>query len=165
VIARRASFYTLHCSAILSLTACASAGVEETSTAFESVELTRTACLGTCPNYSVTVLNDGSVSFEGRSGVEAPGLSRAQLSASRLRKLSSAVLASRHLFEAPENIECHILSLDAPETTIRVVVGGQEHELSADFSCSGSAVDQFHSLAETIDRIAVTHRWIGGARN
>src|ERR1700677_2461142 len=44
-----------------------------------SITLDRTGCLGFCPWYSVTILNDGSVRYEGKAYVHVEGVRRTKI--------------------------------------------------------------------------------------
>jgi hypothetical protein len=57
------------------LCGCASSAQTPAKTNTEPVEITlqRTACFGTCPDYSVTLRDDGTVVYAGRQYVKTPG--------------------------------------------------------------------------------------------
>ena len=52
-----------------------------------SIALERTSCLGSCPDYTVTIYGDGSVRYEGRAYVQIRGLRTRTIPVSAVRKL------------------------------------------------------------------------------
>src|SRR5437899_13008981 len=52
-----------------------------------SIALERVGCLGSCPDYKVTILANGSVEYEGRAYVRSKGIRRKTISVSAVQTL------------------------------------------------------------------------------
>src|SRR6266576_3432073 len=53
------------------------------------ITLERTVCFGTCPNYQLTILSDGSVTFEGKRFTKTSGIAKGKISVADFRSLVS----------------------------------------------------------------------------
>lgn len=54
------------------------------------ITIKRSICYGSCPDYTVTIAADGTVTFEGREFVRTKGIAKATISRENLRKLIAA---------------------------------------------------------------------------
>jgi hypothetical protein len=51
------------------------------------ITLKRTECFGTCPNYTLTISGDGTVTFEGRQFVKKTGIFKSSISIKKVQQL------------------------------------------------------------------------------
>ncbi len=58
------------------------------------IRLIRTHCFGFCPDYSVEILGDGSVIYEGHSSVKIKGEQRGRVSISSVRQLANLFVSA-----------------------------------------------------------------------
>jgi hypothetical protein len=64
------------------------------------IELTTTACLGTCPVYRISILRTGKLLYSGDSCVAVAGWRSAQLTKREMNRINDA-LAELHVFASP----------------------------------------------------------------
>jgi Domain of unknown function (DUF6438) len=116
------------------------------------ISLARYGCLGTCPDYTVTVYDDDMVKFEGRHYSSPAGTHTSSLSGGSYRRLLQDVEAMNiwALAENPDQSEgaCQELVTDYPGVEIHVVASGRTRSVSHYYGCTGLAVEP------NIDRIA-----------
>jgi len=122
------------------------------------VRLSRTACFGTCPVYTVTVHPDGTVIFEGGRFVKAKGRHRAHLSRAKLAALRRAI---RHAgFFALHDDYTRRMRTDAPSATLTVRLGHRRKTVDHYYGDT-TAPKALTALEDAVDRIVDTARWIG----
>ena len=140
------------------------------------LELTfsRSACLGMCPVYTVTVHRDGTVDWTGVENVAVSGKARGRLERNGGAQLAVALDAA-HFFERrhdgsmpPPPCDSHhgtVLCLtsisvcsDTSHFTIRAVRDGKPHEID-DAGCG--ADDELRQLEHLLGEIVGTAAWIG----
>lgn len=119
------------------------------------VSLTRTACFGTCPVYSVAVASDGRVTWEGERHVAAEGRRTAQVSRAEVGRLRATILRSG-FYRLPREIGQ--VGTDLPSQTITVTIDGRSHNVT---NHRANPPPAFTQVAEAIDRTARTSAWIG----
>lgn len=132
------------------------------------IELERSPCYGSCPNYSVAIEGNGRVTFVGRDYVSEVGRRETQISANAVRNLLRAFDDAR-FFELEDRywqpVTC--LSLE----TITLYVGErskrvQNYGLRRRFDLQGrelkdwQAQESLFALADAIDAAARTELWI-----
>jgi len=126
-----------------------------------SVVLERTACLGTCPVYTVEIHGGGLVEYFGTYNVDARGSRSTRIDRNRVRNLVQAFnsinfLGLRNRYaEGCTDMPTAIISITFDGKTKRVsnYYGGCENK------ASGAQVD-LDRLAHEIDATAGTTRWI-----
>lgn len=118
------------------------------------VSLDATACYGTCPVYSLVVSADGSVAFQGKDFVRAPGHRKTTLASEKLGELYQAVVAAdflglRDRYEAS--------ATDLPSVTTTVVMSGRAKAVyhhgsgcNPDFDPAPVELCQLEALLESI---------------
>jgi Domain of unknown function (DUF6438) len=121
-----------------------------------AITLERIGCLGSCPDYTITILADGSVQYEGRAYVLAEGAHKATISASAVRKLITR-LRNENFFQWEEKKE---VCVDFPEVHINATLNGQHKQVLEGCNSPGKVL----RLANEIDRIAGARRWIGNPK-
>src|SRR5208282_153259 len=118
-----------------------------------SITLERTGCLGFCPWYSVTILNDGSVRYEGTAYVHVEGIRKKTISLSGVNKLIHKLQDEDFFHWAEKTGIC----VDNPEVRITASLHGQRKQVLEGCSAPGKVL----ALAEEIDTISGTKSWVG----
>jgi hypothetical protein len=118
-----------------------------------SITLERIGCLGSCPDYKVTIRADGSVVYEGRYYVKVEGIRKAVISLSDVQKLVEK-LRTRDFFNWEEKKE---VCVDYPEVDITVNPNRRRKRVIEGCNKPGQVL----TLAEEIDRISGSKRWVG----
>ena len=142
--------------AVFLLLALKSAAQTSAATNDFSITLERIGCLGSCPDYTITILADGSVQFEGRAYVRAEGAHKATISASAVQKLIMR-LRNENFFQWEEKKE---VCVDFPEVHITATLNGQHKQVLEGCNSPGKVL----RLANEIDRISGARHWIGTAK-
>jgi hypothetical protein len=141
------------------------------------VKLERTACLGMCPAYSVTISGDGRVDWIGHANVAAIGRRHGRVMRSELeqlaRYLDEARFFDRNEYgELPQKPECTTVAgttsctfsaavsicTDTSHAVITASRGLRTHTIDNDH-CSERP--ELEALEDYVDRIANTDVWIG----
>jgi hypothetical protein len=118
-----------------------------------SIRLERVGCLGSCPDYIVTILGDGSVEYDGRAYVRVPGIRKSTISASSVQQLIR-ILRNEDFFHWEEKEK---VCVDFPEVHITVTLKGQRKQVLEGCNSPGEVL----RLANEIDRISAAKRWVG----
>ena len=128
------------------------------------IELERTACLGSCPVYSVALRGDGTVRYEGERFVKQAGAASAKVSPAAVRGIVDAAnaagffgLPARYAHGEPT---CPLYTTDSPRTFITLTAGGKTKRIEHDYGCEDGP-KALVALAARIDSVAGTARWIG----
>jgi hypothetical protein len=121
-----------------------------------SLTLERTGCEGFCPWYSVTILSDGSVHYEGKAYVHVEGNRRKTIQVSDVNKLIHK-LRDEDFFHWEEETD---VCVDYPEVRITASLNGQHKQVLEGCSAPGKVL----ALAEEIDTISGTKSWVGNIR-
>jgi TonB family protein len=126
------------------------------------IRLTRDACFGACPDYSVEVRGDGTVLYEGREHVALRGSHRAAIPKERVRELVEAFRAADY-YSLRDEYVWEATDLPTYETSIEI--DGRAKKVK---DYSGAMVGMPLSVSElehAIDRTADSERWIEGNEN
>jgi hypothetical protein len=132
-----------------------------------AVSLARAACFGSCPVYSVELFDDGRVRFEGRAHVADSGSFLARVPSDSVRSLVRSLRASPTLStdgaweEGAPACGRHVP--DGPRFTLVVHAGGPARTVRFDAGCT-DAPRSLAALADAVDRVANTRRWILGTK-
>ena len=121
-----------------------------------SLTLERTGCEGFCPWYSVTILSDGSVRYEGKAYVHREGSRKKTIQVSDVNKLIHE-LRNEDFFHWEEKTD---LCVDYPEVRITASLNGQHKQVLEGCSAPGKVL----ALAQEIDTISGTRNWVGNVR-
>ena len=120
------------------------------------VELSRSACRGTCPEYAVRISENGDVSWQGLSFVDAVGKRQSNIG----RESAHALLKQ---FQSPSFWAlCGLYSVtvsDSATTVIRVQIGGRTKTVT---NYANSAPEWVESQENAIDATVNTHLWRHG---
>jgi hypothetical protein len=127
------------------------------------ITLRRTACLGTCPVYSVEIFDDGFVRYTGIEFVQYKGEQRAvipreaveNLVASFLRADYFALQDSYDICRNSDGTFTIVSDLPTAYTSLRF---GQRKKAVRNYVC---APRRLTSLEAEIDKATNTQRWIG----
>jgi hypothetical protein len=129
---------------------------------FESIRLSRSACHGRCPVYSVEIGKDGKGRFAGEEYVKAKGAHDLQLRRDDIALLS-AVLQRTAFWTLKDSYQseadgCTSVFTDMPYITISVTSEGKTRSVTLYQGCDGAAIpsDALGWLANTIDYLANT---------
>jgi len=121
-----------------------------------SITLERIGCLGSCPDYKVTIDRDGSVLYEGRYSVRAEGVRMTAISSQTVQKLIQR-LRREDFFHWEEKKE---VCVDFPEVEITVNLSGQYKRVIEGCNVPGKVL----KLADEVDRISGAKSWVGKVR-
>ena len=125
------------------------------------VSLERTACYGRCPIYTVTVLRDGTVRWEGKRFVDVTGKATGHLSAKQLAALTDA-FKKADVFALKDKYTSYDVT-DHPSANITYDDGTRKKTI-AHYHGDRSAPEALDKLESDIDGIVDTMRWIGKDR-
>ena len=121
-----------------------------------SITLERVGCVGSCPDYKVTILANGSVEYEGRAYVRIEGTRGSTIPASIVQKLVER-LRDDDFFHWEEKKQ---VCLDFPEVHITAMMNGRRKHVLEGCNSPGKVL----ALADEIDRISGTRHWVGKVR-
>jgi len=119
--------------------------------------LERTPCFGNCPQYTVTIDGQGTVNYNGTSGVGIPGHHTAHIEPAKVDALLARFRAANFLSALPEyqtavtDISTHTLTLSFNGQTRKVVDYG---------GVADGMPWVIHELEDAVDETAGTKRWI-----
>ena len=126
------------------------------------ISLSRSACFGTCPGYSVEIRGDGSVFYQGGDYVAVSGNHRSSVSMDEVRSLFDA-FGKSDFFWTFDEYRADIT--DNPTYVVAISYDGHRKRV-VDYV--GRAVGMPREIAElenTIDAIAHTEKWVRGNAN
>lgn len=139
----------------------------DTTAADTLVTLERTPCFGTCPSYTLAVLEDGTVRYSGRQFVAHAGYAEKEISPAAVERLVEAFRAADYFaLKSSYNAgdECAQLMTDHPTTITSLRLDGQTKRVRHYQGCTGfPAEERLTALEDTIDAIAGTRAWVEGA--
>ena len=128
------------------------------------LRMTRSACYGICPSYSLTIHADGGVDYEGSGHVAAGGPQHGQADAQALARLRAELsdpafnLWGDYVRGAPA---CGPWATDMPGVSIEAYVGGRWRHIHHNLGCR-DAPAALRRLEQDIDEAAGSSRWTGG---
>lgn len=123
-----------------------------------SIKLQRTGCLGTCPSYTVTVANNGTV-FDGGS-VVAPGLHTDKFDPYEVHKLAETFVAND--FYSMDAMYRTAVT-DSPTYTLAISIDGHTKEVIDYVGSQNGMPAVITELEDAVDELARTERWIEGS--
>jgi len=121
------------------------------------IVLSRTACYGFCPDYTVAISGDGTVRYEGRRFVNVVGERTATIPRADVERLlarfdSIGFERLRDQYRAPIT--------DLPTYTIQLTRNGRTKTVADYGGVSAGMPDAVRELQDEIDRVAGTARWV-----
>jgi Domain of unknown function (DUF6438) len=131
-----------------------------------SVLLHRSACFGSCSVYTVEVLSDGEVRYNGQEHVKIKGHHTTHISTDEFNFLVASIgrigfftLNERYRYQTDG---CPSVRTDSPSVDIVVTRAEQKRHVSYYYGCTGLGVYQrIIWLSETIDDVANAAQWVG----
>jgi hypothetical protein len=119
--------------------------------------------------YTVTVFTDGRVVYDGEAHVNTTGRQEARVTADSVRALVRTLRAEAVLARDARYVDgeagCGRFVTDGPRFTLVLHADGPRRTLEFDAGCTG-APRTVPALADAVDRVADTRRWItGGTEN
>ncbi|MEY2480260.1 MAG: hypothetical protein QOI04_1187 [Verrucomicrobiota bacterium] len=120
-----------------------------------SIKLERTACLGTCPIYSVTIFSDGQLRYKGEAFVKARGTRTKRIRVANFETLAVKVDQIR-FFDLQPAYPARKTVTDLPSTFITVTRGNVTKRVE-DYM---DAPKQLHELEQLIHRVANVSSWV-----
>lgn len=124
-----------------------------------SVQLRRTGCFGTCPDYQVAISGDGTVSFSGHNFVLIPGDHIAPISSDAVRELIRA-FEKADFFSAKDAYTASVT--DNPTQTLTLNVAGRTKTVTDYVGTEVGLPLAIRNLEAEVDEVAGTARWVKG---
>lgn len=122
------------------------------------IKLTRTACFGHCPVYSVEIAGNGSITYEGKRFVSVEGRRHATVAPERVRELVVKFIDAG-FFGLLDRYETSIT--DQPTCIVTIALDGSKKSV-IDYAGRLSGMPAVVTeLEDAIDDTAGTARWIG----
>ena len=124
------------------------------------ITLTRTACFGTCPVYTLEIYADGTVVYEGRDFVKQKGTARGKITKEALKALVEEFIKINY-FELKTKPDCPEEWTDMPSALTSLSWKGRENSVQHYHGCRGSDIlEQLTRLEEKIDVAVNSQQWI-----
>jgi hypothetical protein len=128
------------------------------------ITLERTACLGGCPVYRVSVSRSGAILYEGKAHVRVLGAATGQIKAERVGALLSELEDAGYLSFAdrytPTESACGRYSTDSPAAITTVRLSGRTKRIEHDYGCD-AAPGSLVMLERRIDEVLNSAQWTG----
>ncbi len=129
-----------------------------------AITLERGPCMGTCPVYSLTVTQDGGVTYDGRQHVRVSGRANTRLTQAQMTELARAVESTR-FFEHRDRYGmdvpgCEEYAADLPTAKITVRHGDRRKTIDYDPGCF-AAPKEIGDFTREVDRVVGVERWTG----
>jgi Domain of unknown function (DUF6438) len=118
-----------------------------------SITLERIGCLGSCPDYKITILGNGSVRYEGRSYVRIDDIRKRVIPLTDVQKLVQKLQEDDFFGWEEKKMVC----LDFPEVHITVILKGRQKHVVEGCNSPGKILE----LADRIDKVSGDKRWVG----
>ena len=131
----------------------------------EWIRLSRTACFGTCPVYTVTIKSDGTVSYAGERFVFTIGFAQGRIDKSAFRDLARE-FEKLDYFTLPDEFvpgtkACPNMVTDMPSADTAIRLNGKTKRVAHYHGCGNSGIlPKLTALENRIDEVAGTQKWI-----
>jgi hypothetical protein len=122
------------------------------------ITLERTACFGTCPVYTITILEDGTVNYEGGDFVDVTGKQTSELTPETVQQMVAAFEKAGY-FDWKEIYDTQSVT-DLPTVNTSVTRDGVKHSITH-YMGDNSAPLALTFLEQWIDEMAHTQLWTG----
>ncbi|MBZ0303691.1 MAG: DUF6438 domain-containing protein [Anaerolineae bacterium] len=123
-----------------------------------AITLERTACFGTCPVYMVSILEDGTVIYQGENFVDMTGEQRGQIDPATVEQMVAAFEAAGY-FDWNEAYDTMNVT-DLPYVTTSVTRNGETKQILR-YAGDDSAPLALPFLENWVDLMAGTPAWTG----
>ena len=117
-----------------------------------SITLERIGCLGSCPDYKVTIQSDGTLHYVGRHYVHVQGIREKKLPLKVVERLAQSLQEEDFFHWEQTGGVC----IDFPETHITAVLNGAQKHVMEGCNAPGKVL----KLANEIEKITGVKRWI-----
>lgn len=142
----------------ISLVACSRSQTPQPSDIKDVViTLERTVCFGACPDYTLTIRGDGTVTYEGRRFVKIEGTRTITISEEKIRQLLSEFQRVDY-FSLDDSYE-EFMATDMPSAITSLKVNS-ETKTVRHYHGDFSAPEQLTELEDRIDEIVNSDQWI-----
>ena len=123
-----------------------------------AITLERTACRGTCPIYTITILEDGTVIYEGENHVSVTGEQTSEVDSQTVAAMVEA-FANAGYFDWAESYEEQTVT-DLPSVITSVKRDGETHQITR-YAGDSSAPLALPFLEQWIDEMTNSQLWTG----
>jgi|GEM_PF-1901818 len=117
------------------------------------ITLARSMCFGFCPDYTLTVAADGTVTFEGRDYTRVKGTVTGHVDRTQLTELASAIKQA-DFFGLEDSYSTNVT--DNPSYTLTVQMGGRSKQVES----YATRPRRLALLMDRIDQITDSQQWI-----
>jgi hypothetical protein len=142
----------------LAIVACAPTAAPAAE-GIQNVEITlsRSACFGHCPAYTVSIRGDGSVTYEGGAYVNVTGRQTARISQAEVQRLVARFdeIGFNNLRD-----EYRAGVTDVPTYIVSIERNGRRKQVVDYFGLDVGMPRAVRELQDEIDRVAGTDRWV-----
>jgi ankyrin repeat protein len=121
------------------------------------ITLSRSACYGRCPAYSVAVQGDGLVTFRGGSFVLITGTHHGQIAPEAVKNLLGAFRQADYFSLKDEYVD---RVTDNPTYKTSITFDGQTKQVVDYVGLEAGMPDMVKQLEDSIDQLAGTGKWI-----
>lgn len=137
--------------------ACAPTATSSPNTGPATITLTRSVCFGFCPDYTVSIDQDGVVRYEGRRFVNVTGVQQSQISPAEVQALLARFDAAN--FESLRD-EYRSPVSDMPTYTLTLTRNGRTKTVIDYAGTRAGMPEAVRELETEIDRVANTAQWV-----
>jgi Domain of unknown function (DUF6438) len=120
------------------------------------ISLTRTSCLGACPDYTLTIRPDGRVVFVGRAFVATVGRASGRIDRGQVGQMLER-LERLDFFQLEDCVD----RVDVPQLIVEVDDGTRAHRVAILAGCAGHGVADLVAAANDFEDAAGSRVWIG----
>jgi hypothetical protein len=128
------------------------------------ITLERTRCYGTCPAYTLQILEDGTVLYEGEDFVRVKGKAKGRVTKDALRELIREFEKIDYAHLEDEYVEgknCPQAWTDHPAATTSLNWKGKQKTVLHYHGCKGLPIlADLTALENKIDEVVNTNQWI-----
>lgn len=129
------------------------------------ITLERTLCLGTCPNYKLSVSADGNVIFDGRYFVTRIGTATSKISEEKVQKLKDEFESINYYSLKDEytklGVECPEYEPCSSRAVTSIRINGKSKSVNHSNGCMGTeTLKALTRLESRIDEIVNTKQWV-----
>ena len=128
------------------------------------ITLERTRCFGTCPAYKLTIMEDGTVLYDGEDFVRVKGKANGRITKAALEELVREFEKIDYLNLEDEYVEgknCPQAWTDNPAATTSLNWKGKQKTILHYHGCRGLPIlDQLTALEKKIDAVVNTKQWV-----
>jgi hypothetical protein len=127
-----------------------------------SVQLRRTRCYGTCPDYQVAISGDGTVRFSGHNFVLIPGDHIAHIAPDAVRRLIADFEKAEFFSARGEYVA---IVTDNPTQILTLSVAGHTKTVKDYVGIQDGLPLAIRNLEAEVDEVAGTARWVKGDKS